>query len=98
MKFLFHPEASVEIQDTFKWYEEHQSGLGFKFVKELENTIARILIFPNHGNLLLGEIRRAIVPTFPYGIVYTTQNKSMEVYAVAHLHRKPFYWKKRIQP
>ena len=95
MNFKLHPEASTEIQEAVIWYEEQQSGLGKRFASEAETTIYRIAHFPEINSEMVKNIRRAIVPGFPYGIIYSTGKDLVEVYAVAHLHRRPFYWKSR---
>ena len=95
MKLSFHPDASSELDEANQWYEDQQSGLGNRFIEEVKLSISRIQNFPHIGNALVKDIRRIIVPNFPYGIIYSIANGSIEIYAVAHLHRKPFYWKKR---
>ena len=95
MKIRYHAEASKEVDEAFEWYESQQVGLGLKFVEEAEATIHRILHFPQLHSTILKELRRAILPVFPYGVIYSISEDSIEVYAIAHLHRKPFYWKKR---
>jgi hypothetical protein len=96
MNIRYHPEASKEIDEAFEWYESQRSGLGLKFINEAETTIHRILNFPKLHPLVFKNLRRGILPIFPYGVIYSIDGGSIEVYAIAHLHRMPFYWKKRL--
>src|SRR5690349_8893400 len=95
MKIRYHPEASKEIDEAFEWYESQKVGLGLKFINEAESAIQRILNFPELHPMVIKSHRRAILPTFPYGVIYSIEADAIEVYAIAHLHRMPFYRKKR---
>jgi plasmid stabilization system protein ParE len=95
MKLKYHPEASKEIDEAYNWYEAQQADLGLNFINEAEASVLRLLSFPNLNPEISKGIRRAIMPIFPYGIIYSINGDLIEIYAVAHLHRKPFYWKRR---
>lgn len=96
MRIQYHPEVSTEIDEAFDWYESQKSGLGRNFIEDAENTVHRILNFPELHPVIAKNLRRAILPVFPYGIIYSVEEDIIKVYAVAHLHRLPRYWKKRI--
>ena len=95
MNIRYHAEASIEIDEAFKWYESQKAGLGLKFIDMAVTTVHRILNFPQLHPLISKNLRRAILPIFPYGVIYSIDNDTIEVYALAHLHRQPYYWKKR---
>ena len=95
MNLRYHQEASHELDEVYRWYETQQSGLGTRFISELEASINRIQNFPYIGNVIVKDIRRALLPDFPYGVMYSIKDDMLEIVAVAHLHRKPFYWKNR---
>ena len=44
-----------------------------------------------------GGYRRVNCPVFPYYIAYFIREDTVIVAAVAHGHRRPEYWKKRIK-
>jgi hypothetical protein len=97
MKVVIGDAAKAEIEDGVKWYEEQVNGLGRRFAFEIHEAVKRILAFPNANIKVTGPIRRALMKKFPYSIVYATIDDYLEIVAVAHSHRKPFYWKKRIK-
>jgi hypothetical protein len=43
-------------------------------------------------------IRRFLLPRFPFGIADEAEPSGVIVYAVAHLARRPGYWKDRLTP
>lgn len=49
-----------------------------------------------HAHFEDTRARIASVPEFKYGVVYTETDDTIFVIAVAHLHRRPEYWKHRL--
>jgi len=95
MNFSFHPEAEIEFNKSIDYYEEIGSGLGYDFALEVYSTIKRSVEFPDAWTVLEGEIRRSLVKRFPYGILYSKEQKGIFIVAVMNLHRQPEYWKHR---
>jgi len=95
MNFSFHPEAEIEFNKSIDYYEEIESGLGYDFALEVYSTIKRSVEFPDAWTVLEGEIRRSLVKRFPYGILYSKEQKGIFIVAVMNLHRQPEYWKHR---
>ena len=46
MKVTFLKVAEAELDDAFEYYESVQSGLGFRFLTEVELSMTRIIKFP----------------------------------------------------
>jgi len=96
MTFSFHPEAETEFNEAIDYYERKDLGLGYVFAVEVNATIQRIIAFPSAWPTLKGEIRRALVRRFPYGVLYAMTESEIKVVAVMYLHRKPDYWGHRV--
>jgi len=90
MRFYFHPDAEAEFDRAVEYYE-----LGLEFAEEVYATIARILQYPDAWSPLSKNSRRCIVSRFPYGVIYQIKSRSLRIIAVAHLNRRPGYWKER---
>ncbi|WP_309399619.1 type II toxin-antitoxin system RelE/ParE family toxin [Cerasicoccus maritimus] len=71
-------------------------GLGLRFYNELKKTEERIQKYPDGWMQLSTNTRRCRLETFPYGIIYQLRADEILIVAVAHLKRKPEYWKDRI--
>jgi len=97
MKFYFHPDAKEELDGATAYYEQCQPGLGLEFAEEAYATIARIIQHPNAWSALSKNSRRCLVNRFPYGVIYQVKSRTLRIIAVAHLHRRPGYWKERIE-
>ena len=68
----FHELAERELNDAALYYEQENAGLGFKFLEEVERYIGAIIKTPNAGQRVRGRVRRRILRTFPYAILYQT--------------------------
>lgn len=86
--------ASQELEAAVRWYEERRPGLGAEFFDAVSSTIALIADQPEMG-VVTGKARRALVDRFPYQIVYHLTPDDIVIVAVAHLKRRPNYWKHR---
>jgi len=96
LKLHFLDIAQAELDDTIGWYEAESSGLGRIFLTEVLASLERIKAFPQAWHELGHEIRRCQTRRFPYGVIYAVENETVVVLAIAHLHRKPDYWRNRI--
>ncbi len=95
MSFSFHPEAEEEFNKAVEYYEEVEPGLGYDFALEVYSTVHRSVEFPRAWSVIEGEIRRSLVRRFPYGVLYSEEQKEIFIVAVMNLHRNPGYWRHR---
>jgi plasmid stabilization system protein ParE len=51
--------------------------------------------YPQSGAPLGGPNRRYLVQRFPYGLIYREEGDRIFILAVAHLRRRPEYWRGR---
>jgi plasmid stabilization system protein ParE len=96
MKFSFHPDAKEELDGAVEYYEQCQAGLGLEFAEEAYAAIARIIQYPVAWSSLSQNSRRCLISRFPYGIIYQIKSHTVRIVAVAHLSRRPGYWKERL--
>ena len=64
--------------------------------KSMRATIARVIQYPDAWFEMSENSRRCLVNRFPYGLIYQIKANELRIIAVAHLHRRPNYWKKRM--
>ena len=95
-----HEFASAEFEAAVRWYEQRRRGLGGEFFDAVSDTVALIAEQPELGALIggTGSTRRVLVHRFPYLVVYHVAPTRITIAAIAHLKRKPNYWKSRLQP
>jgi plasmid stabilization system protein ParE len=94
-EIAFHTDAAEEMQAAAAYYEAQDRGLGDAFLDEIEQGLRRIQQFPRLWTVYEGEYRRFLLKRFPYGLIYRIDEERIFIIAVAHLHRKPGYWRDR---
>lgn len=90
-------EASNEFAEAVRWYEEQRQGLGAEFYESVVETTARIQDNPACGPPVSKDerTRRLLVSRFPYQVVYRLREDEIVIVAVAHVKRRPKYWRGR---
>ena len=95
-KIEFLPTALLELNDAIEYYDLELPGLGTKFKEEVRTSLKRVSVFPRAWSIIRPEIRKCIMHKFPYNILYSIQENTILVIAIAHHHRHPDYWIERI--
>ena len=95
MSFRFDPHAEQELLEAVSYYENVEPGLGYDFSLEVYSAVQRALAYPKAWPVLDGDVRRALVRRFPYGVLYSEEAGELLIIAVMNLHREPEYWKAR---
>ena len=98
----FHRAARIELAEAATHYESQRPGYGRKSEAEFDAVVERVLQFPESGGLLPGyppalEVRAFHFKTFRHALIVATVESVRMVYAVAHHHRRPGYWKNRVK-
>ncbi len=91
----FHPAAQEEFVESALYYEAARPGLGQLFREAVRIGLDRIMAQPEIGAVRRGT-RRLVVDGFPYDIVYRSVDADLEVLALAHHRRRPWYWRRRV--
>jgi hypothetical protein len=95
MPIDFHPEADQEMFEAARYYQSLSSGLGDDYLDEVECAVRSIATSPQTWPILEGDFRRRLVKRFPFGVIYRIEPDKILIIAVAHLRKKPGYWKNR---
>jgi len=93
VKFL--PAAEEEMYEAAKYYETQAPGLGYDYLSEVERAVNSVALSPETWPVIERNLRRRLIRRFPFGILYYIEPEQIIVAAVAHLRRRPGYWKKR---
>jgi plasmid stabilization system protein ParE len=95
MRLEFTPNAEVDIDEATLWYFEQEPELAARFVIELERVLDQILENPNAWTVIEPDIRRALLRTFPYAVIYRIEDDVIQVAMITHQHRDPAHWRRR---
>ena len=97
MNLKFLSEAQEELFEAAGYYESKEAGLGVRFRNEIAHVLEHVIADPYLWREHDGGYRRVNCPVFPYYIAYFIRQDAVIVAAVAHGHRRPEYWRKRIK-
>ena len=97
MRVIFHPEAHEEMIEFARFYEGRSEGLGSDFLTAVEETTRRIQRSPKAGAIDSANVRKRLVSGFPFTILYEIHPDRIYIAAVMHQHRRPGYWRERIE-
>jgi hypothetical protein len=92
--FIFRA-AEVEIGEAADYYDIQSPGLGSAFLDEVDRALAGIKQFSESSPIIRGHFRRRPLIKFPYSLIYSIKNNRIQILAVAHQKKRPFYWQNR---
>jgi plasmid stabilization system protein ParE len=92
---VFLALAEEEMREAAEYYERQTRGLGHEFLADVQRTVDRIVENPQLGQIVRPNIRRRLMPRFPFGILYRIDPQEIVIIAVMHLRRRPGYWEER---
>ena len=92
---ILDEEAQRKYDAAFDYYDDEKPGLGTRFAEEVQYSLDRIAANPRIHAVVLRDIRKAVLKTFPYCIYYTIEPTFVFVTAVFHTSRDPDIWKGR---
>ncbi len=85
IEFLFGADA--DLQELFVRFEERREGFGVEFLILVDAYLTRISAFPHIAPKYLGQVRRQIMQTLPYGIFYDATPTRVLVIAILDLRQ-----------
>jgi plasmid stabilization system protein ParE len=91
--------AQEEIEYYLRRYEAESIGLGDRLWQDIQSQAALISEYPEIGELVRrtrGLVRRIPLRHFPFFLIYRRWSDHMQVVALAHTSRRPYYWRSRL--
>jgi toxin ParE1/3/4 len=89
---VYRRQVGRDLAAGFEYYEEQTKGLGERFLTAVGSAFDAIERYPQMFAQVHGEVRRALLSQFPYGVFYRVQAKRVVVLAVLHTARDPRLW------
>ena len=101
MRVILHPGATADLMAVGDWYEARLSGLSADFLEEVDRALEVIGEAPRTWPVWprtprIREVRRYLLPRFPFALAYQVLPERVVVLAVAHVRQRPRYWFGRI--
>ncbi len=96
MNYWLHPGAQDDLRDAAEFYRENGgTALAQSYLAEFEHSVGLLLQYPRLGAIWRYGKRRLMMRRFRHALIYTIAVDQIRVLAVAHLSRRPGYWRGR---
>lgn len=89
--------AAKEARKAWLWYRTRSTRAGWRFQQALERAIAEIHAQPDRWPEYDQATQYAMLKRFPYVVIFRELDSEVQIVAVAHAHRRPGYWKRRLK-
>lgn len=94
---VFHPLAQQELVEAAAYYEAELTDLGQDFLSLVDESLSLLeenskLSYLSHPEI---DMRRFVLPRFPFLIYYRENEALIEIFAIAHQSMKPDFWLNR---
>jgi plasmid stabilization system protein ParE len=98
MRIIQHPEATAELTEAGRFYEQKVRLLGAQFLDAVDDAVTVISAAPKRWPVIEDDVRRYLIPRFPYAIYYRVLPEEIRILAFKHHSRHPDYWRHRVSP
>ncbi len=92
----YHEAAEEELLNEIGYLELRAKGLGQRFFAEVRRAESLIAQFPEAGGEIRPGIRKRLLRKFRYSLIYSIEQDSLLILAVAHQSRRPGFWVGRV--
>jgi plasmid stabilization system protein ParE len=93
---VFQRLARKEAHAAEDWYAARSMRAAARFRDAVVAAAGRIIADPESHALIVGEFRQVRVKGFPFALIYRNlPTTDIVVVAVAHMSRRPQYWRRR---
>lgn len=89
------PAARADILSAYDWYAARDPAVADAFRLRLDTTVRRIAEQPEGYQLVYRELRRALLPRFPFGVFFQIRPGLVQIVGVLHTSRDPALWRAR---
>jgi plasmid stabilization system protein ParE len=96
MQVVQHPEATAELIEAGRFYEQKVPSLGAQFLDAIDEAVAAISAGPERWHIIESDIRRYLLPRFPYAVYDRVLTDHIRILAFKHHSRRPDYWRTRL--
>lgn len=97
MRVTYHPHAEAELIEAAQYYESRVEGLGKSFLAESDQSVSFIHEAPQRWRIVEADVRRYLMPHFPFAIYYRASEDHVRILAFKHHSRHPDYWRYRTE-
>ena len=96
MRLNYHPDAEAELIEAALFYERRLPTLGAQFLDAADCAVRALQEAPERYRIIEADVRRCLMPRFPYAIYYMAASDHLRILAFKHHSRHPECWRYRL--
>ena len=101
MRVDWHPEAEDELWAAASALGVDSRGLSDALLDMVDTQIAQIRRFPYISARvrlprLSADVRQCVLRRYNYLLIYRVRDQGIQIIALAHMRRRPGYWRGRL--
>ena len=81
---VIEPQASLDIEEAARWYENQLIGLGVEFILEVDVANERVQKNPKLYLQSYRSSRRVLLRRFPYAMYFVANDTEIRILAILH--------------
>jgi toxin ParE1/3/4 len=87
--------ARADFDESFDWYAKRSVGAAIGFASAVDEAIDKIVVDSGRFPSIFGGCRYCSLGRYPFRIVFRDEPDRLVVAAIAHVKRRPGYWRGR---
>jgi len=91
------PAAEAELSEAAAWYAKDNPQAAKRFNDAYEAALVTLAENPHQYQIVDGDLRRAPLARFPYGLLYWIEPNTVVIASCFHGRRDPERWR-RLNP
>jgi toxin ParE1/3/4 len=92
----YHQGAIADTKNAVAWYQQRSRKAALDFIEELNRAAETIREAPERWPSGKNNTKRFLLWRFPFAIIYSEEESTITIWAVAHGSRRPDYWTHRL--
>jgi plasmid stabilization system protein ParE len=89
---VFRRRFRDDLAAGYDSYQAQRSGLGEEFLSSVQSIVRNIESYSEIFTVVHGNVRRVIVPRFPFAIFYVVEATRVVALRLLHTARDPKLW------
>jgi toxin ParE1/3/4 len=89
--------AILEFERAVDRYAEYSPRLARVLHQAIVDSVERIRHYPEIGSVLDPPVRRVVLSSHPFSVLYYVHDNTVIIVAIMHHRQEPGYWRDRLE-
>ena len=89
--------AILELERAVDRYADRSPPVAAAFFDAIRSGVERLETFPKSAPVLEAPVRRLVLQTYPFSVLYYLKDDTIVIVAIMHHKQEPGYWHDRVR-